>query len=94
MKHVKSVFLAMVLILPSSLYPALTIAADSQDHKKKKKQLSQCLKSGVIFGLLAYPSLKIGLKCVEVIEYKFNILASNHISYDRQAFFIFAINKA
>ncbi|EAU8070446.1 phage virulence factor, partial [Salmonella enterica] len=28
MKHVKSVFLAMVLILPSSLYPALTIAAD------------------------------------------------------------------
>ncbi|EAM3103268.1 phage virulence factor, partial [Salmonella enterica subsp. enterica serovar 4,[5],12:i:-] len=25
MKHVKSVFLAMVLILPSSLYPALTI---------------------------------------------------------------------
>ncbi|EAO1420646.1 phage virulence factor, partial [Salmonella enterica subsp. enterica serovar Typhimurium] len=26
MKHVKSVFLAMVLILPSSLYPALTIA--------------------------------------------------------------------
>ncbi|EAB4638844.1 phage virulence factor, partial [Salmonella enterica subsp. enterica serovar Typhimurium] len=24
MKHVKSVFLAMVLILPSSLYPALT----------------------------------------------------------------------
>ncbi|EAP1665699.1 phage virulence factor, partial [Salmonella enterica subsp. enterica serovar Typhimurium] len=29
MKHVKSVFLAMVLILPSSLYPALTIAADS-----------------------------------------------------------------
>ncbi|EAN0961465.1 phage virulence factor, partial [Salmonella enterica subsp. enterica serovar Typhimurium] len=27
MKHVKSVFLAMVLILPSSLYPALTIAA-------------------------------------------------------------------
>lgn len=36
----------------------------------------------------------IGLKCVEVIEYKFNILTSNHISYDRQAFFIFAINKA
>lgn len=92
-KHVKSVFLAMVLILPSSLYSALTIAADSQDHKKKK-QLSQCLKSGVIFGLLAYPSLKIGLKCVEVIEYKFNILTSNHISYDRQVFFIFAINKA
>ncbi|EAR7607486.1 phage virulence factor, partial [Salmonella enterica subsp. enterica serovar Anatum] len=28
MKHVKSVFLAMVLILPSSLYSALTIAAD------------------------------------------------------------------
>ncbi|ECC6311677.1 phage virulence factor PagK family protein, partial [Salmonella enterica subsp. enterica serovar Javiana] len=27
MKHVKSVFLAMVLILPSSLYSALTIAA-------------------------------------------------------------------
>ncbi|EBH6872611.1 phage virulence factor PagK family protein, partial [Salmonella enterica] len=25
MKHVKSVFLAMVLILPSSLYSALTI---------------------------------------------------------------------
>lgn len=93
MKHVKSVFLAMVLILPSSLYPALTIAADSRIIKKKK-QLSQCLKSGVIFGLLTYPSLKIGLKCVEVIEYKFNILASNHISYDRQAFFIFAINKA
>ncbi|EAC0960101.1 phage virulence factor [Salmonella enterica subsp. enterica] len=36
MKHVKSVFLAMVLILPSSLYPALTIAADSQDHKKEE----------------------------------------------------------
>ncbi|EAB2741936.1 TPA: phage virulence factor PagK family protein, partial [Salmonella enterica subsp. enterica serovar Typhimurium] len=31
-----SVFLAMVLILPSSLYPALTIAADSQDHKKEE----------------------------------------------------------
>lgn len=93
MKHVKSVFLAMVLILPSSLYPALTIAADSQDHKKEET-IKQCLKSGVIFGLLAYPSLKIGLKCVEVIEYKFNILTSNHISYDRQAFFIFAINKA
>ncbi|EKA6474170.1 phage virulence factor, partial [Salmonella enterica] len=29
MKHVKSVFLAMVLILPPSLYSALTIAADS-----------------------------------------------------------------
>ncbi|EHL9440462.1 phage virulence factor, partial [Salmonella enterica subsp. enterica serovar Newport] len=29
MKHVKNVFLAMVLILPSSLYSALTIAADS-----------------------------------------------------------------
>ncbi|EAM3976840.1 phage virulence factor, partial [Salmonella enterica subsp. enterica serovar Enteritidis] len=28
-KHVKSVFLAMILILPSSLYSALTIAADS-----------------------------------------------------------------
>ncbi|ENV8101174.1 phage virulence factor, partial [Salmonella enterica subsp. enterica serovar Typhimurium] len=27
MKHVKSVFLAMILILPSSLYSALTIAA-------------------------------------------------------------------
>ncbi|EIM1629077.1 phage virulence factor, partial [Salmonella enterica] len=27
MKHVKSVFLAMALILPSSLYSALTIAA-------------------------------------------------------------------
>ncbi|EEH7633403.1 phage virulence factor, partial [Salmonella enterica] len=27
MKHVKNVFLAMVLILPSSLYSALTIAA-------------------------------------------------------------------
>ncbi|EAS9160690.1 phage virulence factor, partial [Salmonella enterica] len=26
MKHVKNVFLAMVLILPSSLYSALTIA--------------------------------------------------------------------
>lgn len=93
MKHVKSVFLAMVLILPSSLYSALTIAADSQDHKKEET-IKQFLKSGVLFGLMAYPSLKIGLKCVEVIEYKFNILTSNHISYDRQAFFIFAINKA
>ncbi|MBJ3509181.1 phage virulence factor PagK family protein [Salmonella enterica subsp. enterica serovar Meleagridis] len=37
MKHVKSVFLAMILILPSSLYSALTIAADSQDHKKEEK---------------------------------------------------------
>ncbi|EAR1692507.1 phage virulence factor PagK family protein, partial [Salmonella enterica] len=36
MKHVKSVFLAMALILPSSLYSALTIAADSQDHKKEE----------------------------------------------------------
>ncbi|EAN5240372.1 PagK family vesicle-borne virulence factor, partial [Salmonella enterica] len=36
MKHVKSVFLAMILILPSSLYSALTIAADSQDHKKEE----------------------------------------------------------
>ncbi|KAA0431921.1 phage virulence factor [Salmonella enterica subsp. enterica serovar Typhimurium] len=33
-KHVKSVFLAMILILPSSLYSALTIAADSQDQQK------------------------------------------------------------
>ncbi|EDO2550804.1 hypothetical protein CXC99_13160, partial [Salmonella enterica subsp. enterica serovar Weltevreden] len=40
------------------------------------------------------PSLKIGLKFVEFIEYKFNILTSNLISYDRQVFFIFAINKA
>ncbi|WP_201084565.1 PagK family vesicle-borne virulence factor [Salmonella enterica] len=37
MKHVKSVFLAMVLILPPSLYSALTIAADSQYHKKEEK---------------------------------------------------------
>ncbi|ENQ1595584.1 phage virulence factor PagK family protein [Salmonella enterica] len=36
MKHIKSVFLAMALILPSSLYSALTIAADSQDHKKEE----------------------------------------------------------
>ncbi|EFA3264944.1 phage virulence factor [Salmonella enterica] len=36
MKHVKNVFLAMVLILPSSLYSALTIAANSQDHKKEE----------------------------------------------------------
>ncbi|MBF3317278.1 phage virulence factor PagK family protein [Leptospira borgpetersenii serovar Hardjo-bovis] len=35
-KHVKSVFLAMILILPSSLYSALTIAEDSQDHKKEE----------------------------------------------------------
>ncbi|EDB3416212.1 PagK family vesicle-borne virulence factor [Salmonella enterica] len=34
MKHVKSVFLAMVLILPPSLYSALTIAADSQEVEK------------------------------------------------------------
>ncbi|KKD87368.1 PagK, partial [Salmonella enterica subsp. enterica serovar Typhimurium] len=26
----------MILILPSSLYSALTIAADSQDHKKEE----------------------------------------------------------
>ncbi|EAB8568056.1 phage virulence factor [Salmonella enterica subsp. enterica serovar Newport] len=36
MKHVKSVFLAMILILPSSLYSDLTIAADSQDNKKEE----------------------------------------------------------
>lgn len=93
MKHVKSVFLAMVLILPSSLYPALTIAADSQDHKKEEtiKPMPQKWCNLWPAGI---PFLKIGLKCVEVIEYKFNILTSNHISYDRQAFFIFAINKA
>ncbi|EAB2142859.1 TPA: PagK family vesicle-borne virulence factor [Salmonella enterica] len=33
MKHVKNVLLAMFLILPFSLYSALTIAADSQDQK-------------------------------------------------------------
>ncbi|TYL62872.1 phage virulence factor, partial [Salmonella enterica subsp. enterica serovar Typhimurium] len=36
MKHVKSVFLAMILILPSSLYSVLTIPPDSQDHKKEE----------------------------------------------------------
>ncbi len=94
MKHVKSVFLAMVLILPIFTIFCSYNSGRLSRSIKKKKQLSQFLKSGVLFGLLAYPSLKIGLKCVEVIEYKFNILTSNHISYDRQAFFIFAINKA
>lgn len=36
MKHAKSIFLVVVLALTTSLFSALTIAADSQNQEKEK----------------------------------------------------------